>query len=183
MTCATVAGLTSWCGRRQRISTGGRWSRRVPARIRVLSYCWRREDRGLPLDPNRASSYCWRHGSCGGRNIARHCRHLLPRPNHWRHRRPRADTAGHGEIPAALPDTSVANRIGRKGVVNLAEWDVAYILGALTSEERLAFERYLASQPDRAAQLTEFEAKISSHKPATGGAGQNFVPSREKRWT
>ena len=120
MTCATVAGLTSWCGRRQRISTGGRWSRRVPARIRVLSYWRRREDRGLPLDPNRASSYCWRHGSCGGRNIARHCRHLLPRPNHWRHRRPRADTAGHGEIPAALPDTSVANRIGRKGVCHAA---------------------------------------------------------------
>ena len=46
-----------------------------------------------------------------------------------------------------------------RGYVNLAEWDGAYILGALTPEERLEFERYLASQPDRAAQLTEFEAK------------------------
>ncbi len=37
---------------------------------------------------------------------------------------------------------------------NLAEWDAAYILGALSVDERLEYERYLAANPVRAAELT-----------------------------
>jgi hypothetical protein len=38
---------------------------------------------------------------------------------------------------------------------DLAEWDAAYILGALSLEDRRAYESYLAANPPRAAELTE----------------------------
>jgi hypothetical protein len=38
---------------------------------------------------------------------------------------------------------------------DLAEWDAAYVLGALSLEERRAYESYLAANPARAAELTE----------------------------
>jgi hypothetical protein len=39
---------------------------------------------------------------------------------------------------------------------DLAEWDAAYVLGALSPQDRLAYEDYLAANPKRAAALTEF---------------------------
>ena len=36
---------------------------------------------------------------------------------------------------------------------DLAEWDAAYILGALNSEDRRTYENYLATSPDRSAEL------------------------------
>jgi hypothetical protein len=39
---------------------------------------------------------------------------------------------------------------------DLAEWDAAYILGALSLEDRRIYESYLAANPARAAGLTEF---------------------------
>ncbi len=39
---------------------------------------------------------------------------------------------------------------------NLAEWDAAYLLGALSLEDRRTYEDYLAANPDRAAELNEF---------------------------
>ena len=38
---------------------------------------------------------------------------------------------------------------------DLAEWDAAYVLGALSLEERRIYEGYLAANPTRAAELTE----------------------------
>jgi hypothetical protein len=38
---------------------------------------------------------------------------------------------------------------------DLAEWDAAYVLGALSLEDRRAYESYLAANPARAAELTE----------------------------
>jgi hypothetical protein len=38
---------------------------------------------------------------------------------------------------------------------NLADWDAAYVLGALSLEERRTYENYLAANPARAAELTE----------------------------
>ena len=38
---------------------------------------------------------------------------------------------------------------------NLADWDAAYVLGALSLEERRTYESYLAANPARAAELTE----------------------------
>ncbi|MGV0606028.1 anti-sigma factor family protein [Mycolicibacterium sp. XJ1904] len=38
---------------------------------------------------------------------------------------------------------------------NLAEWDAAYVLGALSLEERRTYEDYLAVNPARAAELTD----------------------------
>ncbi|MCT7660379.1 hypothetical protein [Mycobacterium deserti] len=38
---------------------------------------------------------------------------------------------------------------------NLAEWDAAYVLGALSLEDRRAYEDYLAANPSRASELTE----------------------------
>jgi hypothetical protein len=38
---------------------------------------------------------------------------------------------------------------------DLAEWDAAYVLGALNLEERRTYESYLAANPARAAELTE----------------------------
>ena len=38
---------------------------------------------------------------------------------------------------------------------NLAEWDAAYVLGALSLEERRTYEGYLAANPARATELTE----------------------------
>jgi hypothetical protein len=38
---------------------------------------------------------------------------------------------------------------------DLAEWDAAYVLGALSLEERRTYENYLAANPARAAELTD----------------------------
>ncbi|KUI23476.1 hypothetical protein AU193_01665 [Mycobacterium sp. GA-1285] len=38
---------------------------------------------------------------------------------------------------------------------NLAEWDAAYVLGALSVEDRRTYEDYLAANPARAAELTD----------------------------
>jgi hypothetical protein len=38
---------------------------------------------------------------------------------------------------------------------DLAEWDAAYVLGALSLEDRRTYENYLAANPARAAELTE----------------------------
>ena len=38
---------------------------------------------------------------------------------------------------------------------DLAEWDAAYVLGALNSEDRRSYENYLATNPERSAELTE----------------------------
>ena len=38
---------------------------------------------------------------------------------------------------------------------DIAVWDAAYVLGALTREDRHAYEAYLVSNPERAAALTE----------------------------
>ncbi|MGV0785912.1 hypothetical protein ABQF33_03215 [Mycolicibacterium sp. XJ2] len=38
---------------------------------------------------------------------------------------------------------------------NLAEWDAAYVLGALSLAERRTYEDYLAANPARAAELTD----------------------------
>jgi hypothetical protein len=38
---------------------------------------------------------------------------------------------------------------------DLAEWDAAYVLGALSPEERREYERFLAANPTRAVELTE----------------------------
>ncbi len=38
---------------------------------------------------------------------------------------------------------------------NVAEWDAAYVLGALSLEDRRTYESYLATNPQRAAELTE----------------------------
>ena len=38
---------------------------------------------------------------------------------------------------------------------DLAEWDAAYVLGALSLEERRRYENYLVANPGRAAELTE----------------------------
>jgi hypothetical protein len=37
---------------------------------------------------------------------------------------------------------------------DLAEWDAAYIFGALNSEDRRTYENYLATNPERSAELT-----------------------------
>jgi hypothetical protein len=39
---------------------------------------------------------------------------------------------------------------------NLADWDAAYILGALTPEERIEYEKFLSAEPTHAATVTEF---------------------------
>jgi hypothetical protein len=38
---------------------------------------------------------------------------------------------------------------------DLAEWDAAYVLGALSMDDRRTYESYLASNPARAAELTD----------------------------
>ncbi|HET7666197.1 MAG TPA: hypothetical protein VFK56_09020 [Mycobacterium sp.] len=38
---------------------------------------------------------------------------------------------------------------------DLAEWDAAYVLGALSLEDRRTYEEYLAADPARSAELTE----------------------------
>ncbi|MGV0717122.1 hypothetical protein ABQE93_17115 [Mycolicibacterium sp. XJ662] len=38
---------------------------------------------------------------------------------------------------------------------DLAQWDAAYVLGALSTEDRRSYENYLAAHPERAAELTE----------------------------
>ena len=39
---------------------------------------------------------------------------------------------------------------------NLSDWDAAYILGALTPEQRIEYEEFLSGEPTQAAALTEF---------------------------
>ena len=41
---------------------------------------------------------------------------------------------------------------------NLAEWDAAYVLGALTPREQDEYERYLAADPERASAVAELRA-------------------------
>lgn len=38
---------------------------------------------------------------------------------------------------------------------NIAEWDAAYVLGALSADERREYENYLAANPARSADVTE----------------------------
>ncbi|MGE2690388.1 anti-sigma factor family protein [Mycolicibacterium pulveris] len=38
---------------------------------------------------------------------------------------------------------------------DLAQWDAAYVLGALDAEDRRSYEDYLATNPEKAAELTE----------------------------
>ena len=38
---------------------------------------------------------------------------------------------------------------------DIADWDAAYVLGALSRDDRHRYEAYLAENPDRAAALTE----------------------------
>jgi hypothetical protein len=38
---------------------------------------------------------------------------------------------------------------------NVAEWDAAYVLGALSQQDRRTYENYLAANPARAGELTE----------------------------
>ncbi|MEO3761129.1 hypothetical protein ABGB19_22965 [Mycobacterium sp. B14F4] len=38
---------------------------------------------------------------------------------------------------------------------DVAEWDAAYVLGALSQQDRRTYENYVASDPQRAAELTE----------------------------
>ena len=78
-----------------------------------------------------------------------------------------ADIAAHEQIPPGTVKSGSITRCGRcesrcrKGGCsmtnddNLAEWDAAYVLGALGVDERLEYERYLAATPARAAELTE----------------------------
>src|SRR5690348_4376999 len=90
---------------------------------------------------------------------------LLPRPNGGRHRAVRGYSGGHSEVAASLRASGVAYCSAGKGgcaVTNfaseddLAEWDAAYVLGALSLEDRRTYEDYLAEHPARAAELTEF---------------------------
>ncbi len=38
---------------------------------------------------------------------------------------------------------------------DIADWDAAYVLGALSEEDRCAYEAYLAANPGRAVAVTE----------------------------
>ncbi|MGV0646221.1 hypothetical protein ABQE44_22765 [Mycolicibacterium sp. XJ2546] len=38
---------------------------------------------------------------------------------------------------------------------DFARWDAAYVLGALSSQDRRSYENYLAANPEKAAELTE----------------------------
>lgn len=43
---------------------------------------------------------------------------------------------------------------------DIIEWDAAYVLGALSPEDRATFEAYLAAEPDVAASLDELAAFV-----------------------
>ena len=73
---------------------------------------------------------------------------------------------------------------------DIANWDAAYVLGALSSADRLAYEDYIAARPERAAALTEFaglpgilnvlspeEAVALDAAPEGSGAAVNLMPS------
>ncbi|UUO03518.1 hypothetical protein M4D79_11290 [Mycolicibacterium novocastrense] len=47
----------------------------------------------------------------------------------------------------------MSDEFDRTPVSDLAEWDGAYVLGALSPEDRLAYENFLAENPARAAEL------------------------------
>jgi hypothetical protein len=54
---------------------------------------------------------------------------------------------------------------------DIANWDAAYVLGALSTEDRMAYEEFLADNPARAAALTEFAGlpgilNVLSHEEA-----------------
>jgi anti-sigma factor RsiW len=38
---------------------------------------------------------------------------------------------------------------------DIADWDAAYVVGALSEEDRCAFDSFLAANPERAAAVTE----------------------------
>ena len=44
---------------------------------------------------------------------------------------------------------------------DLAEWDAAYVLGALSLEDRRTYEDYLAANPARAAELTDLRGCLA----------------------
>ncbi|KUI34467.1 hypothetical protein AU197_07275 [Mycobacterium sp. IS-1590] len=49
----------------------------------------------------------------------------------------------------------MSDKFDRTPVTDLAEWDAAYVLGALSPEDRRAYEDYLAANPARAAELDD----------------------------
>nr|WP_090277919.1 hypothetical protein [Mycolicibacterium komanii]CRL73145.1 putative transmembrane anti-sigma factor [Mycolicibacterium komanii] len=51
----------------------------------------------------------------------------------------------------------MSQEFGRTPDDDLAEWDAAYVLGAMSLEDRRTYEDYLAANPARAAELTELE--------------------------
>ncbi len=51
----------------------------------------------------------------------------------------------------------MSQEFGRTPDDDLAEWDAAYVLGALSLEDRRTYEDFLAANPARAAELTELE--------------------------
>src|SRR4051794_40547905 len=97
-----------------------------------------------------------------GRAPGRHRGGVLRRTVGGRHRRPAADPGGDREVAAALrsPDVEAGSagegsdpamsasldRFGTEspGSDAYAEWDAAYVLGALAPAERLEFEGHLA---------------------------------------
>jgi hypothetical protein len=57
----------------------------------------------------------------------------------------------------------------RDNLGNVAEWDAAYVLGALSEDDRRSYENYLGDNPDRAAELTalaDMPAIIDALSPA-----------------
>jgi hypothetical protein len=69
---------------------------------------------------------------------------------------------------------------------NLAEWDAAYVLGALSLEDRRAYESYLAANPARAPELTELAGmpgilNALSRDEAVALTGLAGVPPAESR--
>ncbi|KUI08323.1 hypothetical protein AU191_11510 [Mycolicibacterium acapulense] len=59
----------------------------------------------------------------------------------------------------------MSDKFDRTPVADLAEWDAAYVLGALSPEDRRAYEDYLAANPARAAEvagLAEMPAMLAA---------------------
>src|SRR4029079_802316 len=83
----------------------------------------------------------------------------LPGSDGRRNRCARTGSRGDGQVPDALRVASPANRVageGRRSVIDdIADWDDAYVLGALSRDDRHLYETYLPANPDRAAALTE----------------------------
>ncbi|OBB71619.1 anti-sigma factor [Mycobacterium sp. 852014-52144_SCH5372336] len=59
----------------------------------------------------------------------------------------------------------MSDKFDRTPVADLAEWDAAYVLGALSPQDRRAYEDYLAANPARAAEvagLAEMPAMLAA---------------------